>query len=118
MAELEILEQKESKLPYVTTPDYAPKSFSVVFKGITRVCKPNTIEMKISRSRNPKELGLSMTYEEYPLPKDEEQDTRTTPFKALKAWIDNIVNTKRQCITTNSLNKQGDKNDYATDSTD
>ena len=60
-----IPEQKESKLPYGATPDYAPKSFRVVFQGIPGVCEPHTIEMKIPRSRNPKEPGLSMTYEEY-----------------------------------------------------
>lgn len=62
-----LTELKESKLPYEATPDYAPISFKVVFQGIPGVCEPQTIEMKIPRSQNPKEPSLSITYEEYPL---------------------------------------------------
>ena len=42
-------------------------SFKVVFQDIPGVCEPQTIEMKIPSSQNPKELGMSITYEEYPL---------------------------------------------------
>lgn len=42
-------------------------SFKVVFSGIPGICEPQTIEMKIPRSQNPKEPSLSITYEEYPL---------------------------------------------------
>lgn len=55
MAELESSEQN------------APISFRVVFQGIPEVCESQTIEMKIPRSHSPKEPGLSITYEEYPL---------------------------------------------------
>lgn len=55
MAELESSEQN------------TPISFKIVFQGIHEVCESQTIEMKIPRSHNPKEPGLSITYEEYPL---------------------------------------------------
>ena len=42
-------------------------SFKVIFSGIPGICEPQTIEMKIPRSQNPKEPSLSITYEEYPL---------------------------------------------------
>ncbi len=48
-----------------------PISFKIVFQGIPEVCEPQTIEMKISRSQNPKKSGLSITYEEYPFPTTE-----------------------------------------------
>lgn len=49
-----------------------PISFKIVFQGIPDVCEPQTIEMKILRSQNSKEPGLSITYEEYPFPTAEE----------------------------------------------
>ena len=59
----------ESNRPYGATPDFEPKSCRVIFQGIPGICEPHTIEMKIPKSRNPKEPGLTMTYEEYSLPK-------------------------------------------------
>lgn len=60
MAELESTEQN------------TPISFKIVFQGIPEVCESQTVEMKIPRSQNPKELGLSITYEEYSFPTAEE----------------------------------------------
>lgn len=43
-------------------------SFRVVFQGIPGISEPQTIEMKIPKAQNPKEPGLSITYEEYSFP--------------------------------------------------
>lgn len=56
----------------MTKKAITPISFKIVFQGIPEVCESQTIEMKISRSQNPKEPGLSITYEEYPFPTAEE----------------------------------------------
>jgi hypothetical protein len=79
MAELENSEQN------------TPISFKIVFQGIPEVCKSQTIEMKIPRSHNPKEPGLSITYEEYPLLAEaikEEMDKFKSEVTALLAEKD------------------------------
>lgn len=65
------IEQKQDMtddhLPSWLKKATAPISFKIVFQGIPEVCESQTFEIKIPRSQNPKEPGLSITYEEYPL---------------------------------------------------
>lgn len=58
------------KFKPANAPEYPSERWRVVFQGIPGICEPCTIEMKVPKSRNPKEQGFTMTCEEHPFPKE------------------------------------------------